>query len=146
MKLLIVEFVVSILILSSTSSCSFLSNDRCNSPVERLSRLGIQYQGRDNAVFEFADSKGNHTLLSIVWTFAENGEYSTVGPVRSIAISENGHQIDTSPQFRLETIEDIDFESCQLLREHDGDYIVLLSWGVGESLSVLNELNLNRND
>jgi hypothetical protein len=146
MKLLIVKFVVIVLISASTSSCFLLSNYGCNSPVERLSRLAIKYHGKDNAVFEFVDSKENHTLLTIVWMFAEDGEYSTVGPVRSISISENGHQIDTSPQFMLEKIEDIDFESCQLLRKYNGDYIVLLSWGVGESLSVLNELNLNRND
>lgn len=134
--------VINVMFLIALASCSNLNVNSSNFPAEMLVRNAIERRGKDTAVIQFSDSKRNQTDLTIKWIDTENGEYSRVGPVVSITVKENGIDIITVPQINLRAIEDIDFKSCQLYRTSGGNYVVSLAWGVGESLSVVNDIHL----
>jgi hypothetical protein len=136
--------VINVMLLIALASCLNSNVNSSDFPAEFLGRKTIEYIGKDTAVIQFSDSKRNQTDLAIKWIDTEKGEYSRIGPVVSITVKENGIEINTVPQMNLRAIEDIDFKSCQLYRTSGGNYVVSLAWGVGESLSVANDIHLIR--
>jgi len=107
----------------------------------KLHRDRIDYIGKNQVQLGFQDYTGSYLLVTIVWSYNPEGEYSAIGPLQKISIRRDGTDVPVAPKLKISAIEDVDFNSCQLYRSGD-EYILEAYWGVGESLATPQKIPL----
>jgi hypothetical protein len=91
------------------------------------------FEGGVRVNFKRTSNQGD-ILVTIAWEANLGGEYSQIGPVRSLVVEEGGKVFKTVRNWNLREIEDIDLKSIGLRSDEVGKYEVSMAWGAGESL------------
>lgn len=133
--------VISWSVLLGVSGCAGIGERGDPSPVAEGSQEGASivkvrqtaFEGGVRVNFKRTSNQGN-ILVTIAWEENLGGEYSEMGPVRSLMVQEDGKVFKTVRNRNLREIEDIDLKSIGLRSDEVGRYEVSMAWGAGESL------------